>query len=284
MRRLGRVGAALHEALRNFHRNRGGDLAATVSFYAVVSLAPALYLAGKAIDGLLRREGGLDAVASRLAQFTPALARSAVEAAIADAPAPAGFLLLAVPGLIWVATSALSSLEYAVNVAFSAEGKRGIWRSRGKALGLLGAGVLALSVSLILQTVWPRVALLTRGLRNADDLTAWLSYLATLAVAYLTFLAFYKFLPRRRVGWRSAALGGVAALVLWEGARRVFTLVLWNSPSFGLLNGALASTVALLLWLYASVAVILFGAEFTALMNRERVDGLGPASKAPRTG
>jgi membrane protein len=186
------------------------------------------------------------------------------------------FVLLALPALLWVATTALSALEQAVNVAFDTAGRGGLWRARLKAIAILAAGWGLLGAGVLLRA---GLALLERHRKLVSLPDAWPglarlgSYAGLLAVSFLIFVFFFKFLPRTRVSWRAAAWGGLLALVLWEGARRLFGFVLLRSPALGLLTGTLAGIVTFLLWIYTAVAVVLLGAELAALVNGSR----GPA-------
>ena len=60
------------------------------------------------------------------------------------------------------------------------------------------------------------------------------------------------------------------ATVGWEGARQLFGLFLQTSPAFGLLTGTLAGVLASLFWIYTGLAIVLFGAEFAAVLNGDR--------------
>ena len=59
-------------------------------------------------------------------------------------------------------------------------------------------------------------------------------------------------------------------VVLLEAAGAVFGRLLLNSPALGLLTGALAGTVTLLLWVYTATAITLLGAEFSAVLDGRR--------------
>ena len=63
----------------------------------------------------------------------------------------------------------------------------------------------------------------------------------------------------------------LAAVVLWEAARRLFGAVLLDTPAYGEVTGTLAGVVAVLLWIYAGVAVTLYAAELAAVLNGNRV-------------
>jgi membrane protein len=178
--------------------------------------------------------------------------------------------LLAIPGLIWVASSAISSLEYAINVANGSAPLRRFWHSRLKSLAVLTAGFLLLSISLVGGSLIPRLeALRTRLQIPGEPLDATLidSWPVVLGGTLLAFAAFYKWLPRGHIGWGSAFGGALLALALWEGARGAFTEFLERSPSFGLMTGTLAGVVAFLIWIYTAVAIVLLGAELSSAVN-----------------
>jgi len=276
-RRLGR--AAL-----NFHRDNCLDLSATVAFYSLLSLGPLLYLASIVLQLVHGGPGELRLALERLSVFVPQEAARAFDRVARSLRGGQGLVLLAVPALLWVATTAFSALEGAVNVAFGSRDRGGLWLARLKAMGILAVGWLLLAAMLLLNAV---VALLDRqpaspSVRESlSGLTEAMSYAGLLGVSFLIFALFFKFLPRTRVSWRAAGWGALLALALWEGARRLFGWVLLHSPALGLLTGALAGTVTFLLWVYTAVAVVLLGAELAALVNGSRDDAPRPPRRAP---
>jgi membrane protein len=250
------------------------DLSATVAFYTLLSLGPLLYLVGATLNLVLDAETAMDAALGRIAPFLPAEAVSLLRAVVDSLQnRNEPLLLLAVPGLIWVATSAFSALEYAINVANGTVPLRKFWHSRLKAFLVLAAGWLLLGLSLVSGSLLPwleRVQQAVGVSADAIDLPGLGSYPVQLGGTLLVFAAFYKLLPRGRVRWSAAGTGAVIALILWDTSRRIFTLVLARSPAFGLLNGTLAAVVAFLAWIYTAVAIVLFGAELSAALNGSR--------------
>jgi membrane protein len=272
-RRLLTLGKVLVAAARNFYRDNCLDLSATVAFYTLLSLGPLLYLVGATLNLVLRGETALDSVMGRISAFVPPEAVPLMRAVVDNLRRDEPLFLVAVPGLIWVASSAFSALEYAINVASGTAPLRKFWHSRLKALLVLTAGWLLLGLSLVAGSLIPwleraRLALGVPGepLRS-PALTA---YPVQMLATFLAFMSFYKLLPRGRVAWTAAATGGAVALGLWECARRLFTMLLARSPAFGLLTGTLAGVVAFLAWIYTAVAIVLIGAELSALLNGNR--------------
>lgn len=114
-------------------------------------------------------------------------------------------------------------------------------------------------------------------LRVAPWLTALSGYawqsvfvVASLAVTVILFAALYKLLPNTKVSIMEALPGAVLAGVSWEAAKFGFAYLL---PYFhyDLLYGSIGAGVALLTWVYLSSVIMLFGAQFTALLHRDHL-------------
>src|SRR4029079_6219054 len=84
------------------------------------------------------------------------------------------------------------------------------------------------------------------------------------------FTMFYKWLPNTKVSLREALTGAILAGVGWEAAKYGVSFLL---PYFhyDLLHGSIGAAVALLSWVYTSSVIMLFGAQFTALLHREHL-------------
>lgn len=246
----------------NFWTDNCLDLAATVAFYSLLALGPLLYLLGAGLGRLLRDEGALERAVERLSLFLPAEAAEALGRLLPELVGGGRFVILALPALLWVGSSSFSSLEYAINVAFGRATGRRFWHSRAKGFAVLLAGFVLIGGSLFLEAALPRLA--------ADRLAEWGTLAVLLVATFVTLCLFYKLLPHGRIGWAPACAGAGLGLVLLEAARRLFGGFLVRSPGFGVLNGTVAAIVAVLLWVYAAVAVILLGAELAALLNGNR--------------
>ena len=90
---------------------------------------------------------------------------------------------------------------------------------------------------------------------------------SVLVVASL-FAIMFRYMPARRLSWRLAAAGGILTAVLFDAGRWVIGLYLAHSTEPSAF-GAAASFAALLLWLYYTAQIFLFGAEFTWVYAHE---------------
>lgn len=277
------MGKDLLGVLPRFRRHNGLHLCAGVSFYALLSLPPLLYLAAALLGRVLRDEDVTERVLQTLQPLFPGTAGESLRELALELRTDAPLVLLALPALFWVSTTVFASLELAINAAYERIPKRTVVLARLKSFALVSVGMILLVASLVAATVLPRLErtlweanVLPEGTRLAGWLSRWLIVVAPLVL----FATFYKVLPRGHVRWRSAAWGALLALGLWEAARRVFGLVLVHSPALGLLSGTLSAMVSVLLWVYASVALVLLGAEFAAIRH-ERIESALSEPKSP---
>ena len=101
---------------------------------------------------------------------------------------------------------------------------------------------------------------------------AWQSIfvLVSVTVTILLFTVLYKILPNTHVPFTEALPGAILAGAFWEAAKFGFAFLL---PYFhyDLLYGSIGAAVALLTWVYLSSVIMLFGAQFTALLHRDHL-------------
>jgi len=260
-------------ALRNFFADRCLDHAAAVAYYALLALAPSIYLLALVVGRVLNEGDPTGTALARVAQFFPPNAAALVQRVGESLPRHGETAAVVIPALVWIATTAFTTLEGGVNAAFGTVPARKYWLSKLKAF----AGAFAVSALLVASVVanhlgaWFERSRQSLGLPPVLGLGVRLvSYLAMLLVAFGTFALFYKMLPRGKVSWAAAARGAALALVLFEVSRRAFGWVIVRSPGFGLMTGTIAGIVAALLWIYTVVVLCLFGAEVAAVLNGNR--------------
>jgi membrane protein len=146
-----------------------------------------------------------------------------------------------------------------------------IWRvSRARPYWALLLGYAALLVTgplLLLASV----TVSTYVIALAEDAPGWatfahgmLLHVVPLAMSTLAFFLIYRIVPHRRVPWRHALLGAVAAAVFFEIAKQILGYLVRHSPTYSIAYGAFAAFPAFLIWVYASWLGVLLGAELTA--------------------
>jgi membrane protein len=127
---------------------------------------------------------------------------------------------------------------------------------------ILGIGFLLL-VSLVISAALSAVQ---ETIGNAIPVSEILLQIANLIISIgvitVLFALIFKFLPDAEIAWRDVWLGAFVTAVLFSLGKFLIGLYLGNS-TVGSSFGAAGSLVLLLLWIYYSAQILLFGAEFT---------------------
>src|ERR1700722_10334520 len=275
-------------AARCWSSDNASTTGAALAFYCAFSLAPLLVIV-LTLAGLI--VGGTAAYSQVGAQlnslFGPSTAAIVLQA-VKTAQQPQGLLatLLSVVTLLISATTVLAAIEAALeqmwsSAAIAPPGVRGWLRTRFLSFGfILTLGFLllvSLTVSTALAAVRARIAASHPALVGA---VGTLDFLMSLGLVSALFALIYRYMPARRLAWPVALSGGVLTAILFDIGRWAIGLYLAHStqpPAFG----AAASFAALLLWLYYTAQIFLFGAEFTACLGGVRDEESKPDKPGP---
>jgi len=171
--------------------------------------------------------------------------------------------LIAIAVAIWSASSGIAALVTGIHIACEREEPKGFVAKRGKALALTVGAIVLLGIVLFLIIAVPPL-IRHAGLGSAGEwafrILRW-PFLAAVMVVGIALL--YRLSvgdrPHRRLGFISP--GALVATAGWIIASALFALYTANFASYGKTYGALASVVVVLLWLWLSALVVLFGAE-----------------------
>jgi membrane protein len=176
----------------------------------------------------------------------------------------------------WFGTLVFYELDYALNVVFESAWRRHPLISTGIAVALLAVTGLVLLLSYgatqivnFLTGYAPRLWGLDLLALAAHDL--FLTYTLPFVLAFLTVTGLYRFVPRRRPQWREAMIGALTFSLLWVAAK--FLFVAYSNSTYAIvyahLYGSLLEVVLLLLWVYYSAGLLLFGAEVAHLLQQQ---------------
>ncbi|WP_134764647.1 YihY/virulence factor BrkB family protein [Nocardioides sp. 1609] len=266
------------QTLSEFLDDQCTDLAAALTYYAVLALFPAaialtsvLGLVGQgtsAVDevlGILQTLGAGGVVDS----IGPTLRELATSQG-----AGLGFVL-GLAGALWSASGYVGAFGRAMNRIYEKGEGRPIWKLR-PAMLLLTA-VLVVLVALVLAALvltGPAAEAVGDAIGlGGTAVTVWniAKWPVLLAVVVLIVALLYHFTPNvhpPRFRWTS--VGAVLAIVVWVVASIGFGLYVANFSSYDKTYGALAGVVVFLLWLWLTNLALLLGAELDAELERGR--------------
>lgn len=242
-------------------------LAASLSFYALFSLAPLLVLL-LWITTLLYP----DAQRSLVGQVDQIAGDSAADvAATVIQHARAQPTIGSLAGvwstlLLFIGASAVfAQLQNALNQIFGYHSGRseGIltWlRKRIFSIGVILALGFLLLISIVASTTLQLIFAYTPSILPT------LGYLTTLALNTLAFTLFYRYLPERTILWRQSLLGGAITAMLFMAGRYGIGVYLARTAP-GSAYGSMGSLVILVVWIYYASLVFLTGALVTAVID-----------------
>ena len=256
------------KAANDWLRHHDARLGAALAYYSVFSLGPLLLIV-VSVAGLFF---GTDVVREGLTgQFRSLLGPTgsqAVEAMLKGASSPGSGILSGLVGVILLLVAALGvvvQLKDALNTIWETKEPEsaGIWWYLRTYLisfaGILGL-VFLLAVSLIISTV---LSAFSSWLGGGESIF-WqaINFLVSTFVLAALFAMLFKWFPDADVRWEDALKGSLLFIV---GKLAIGWYI--GSQGLGSTYGAAASIVVLLIWVYYSAEIVLFGAEMTHVLG-----------------
>ena len=247
---------------------------AALAFYCAFSLAPLLVLLLAVVGEVLGGVAAQRQVAEQLTSlFGPSTAR-ALLSAVTRAHQARGIwaTVISVIALAIGATSVLAALRAALERIWQTRRPVGYgivaWlRTRLLSFGVVLALGFLLLVSLTVSTALATASdVLAQRYTLVVPLLSTLDVLVSLALVAGFFSLLYALLPAKRLKWSAVIGGGLLTAVLFDLGRRGIGAYLAHSTEASA-YGAAASFAALLLWMYYSAQIFLFGAQFTACLG-----------------
>ena len=258
--------------------------AAALTYYALMSLFPAVLLALSLLGLLGQYPETYNAILRYLRDVAPAsvvdpLDRS-LRAALQNKETAATALAISVVVALYGTTGALEAARRALNVVFEVDGGRSFLRR--KAIDVVSTFVLMALVlaSLIMVFVGGRFAEDLLGFIGLGSTTARAWNIArwpgALAAAMLVFAFIYYVTPDvQQRSFRWVTPGAVVGVLLWLIASLGFSSYVSNVADVGAIYGAFAGAIVLVAWLWLTNVALLLGAELNAEIERERELGEG---------
>src|SRR5215208_6209685 len=258
------------------------DSAAALSYYTIFSLPAILVLLLLLVSSVMDANDVRGGLESQMQNLMGPSAGEQVRTIIEKAEQkPGGGLIptiLGILGLIFGATGAFGQLQKSLNRTWDVEpdpnqgGIKAFLSKRVFSLGIILVVAFMLLVSLVISAALSGMgdrlgSFLPSGL--SEPVLQALNLLISLAAITLLFAAIFKVLPDAQISWRSVWVGALVTAVLFVLGKYVIGLYLGKSNP-GQAYGAAGSLAVLLLWIYYSSLIVLFGAEFTETWARER--------------
>ena len=255
------------------------QLGAALAYYTVFSLAPMVLLL-LAVIGVLFRDDPAGAWSRITEQMSYFLDKSAVQMVQQIARQVSTPTKSAVGGIIGIAlalfgaTGVFGQLQNALNTIWGVKARPGggVWgfvRSRFLSFALLAGIVFLLLVSLVIEAVIKGFSHYLQSI-GPGALTVIIPIYLTFDFVVVTavFALIFKILPNATTRWRDVWIGAVMTALLFLIGKWALGIYL-GSGTAASAYGAASSLITMLLWVYYSSQILLFGAEFTQVYANE---------------
>ena len=264
--------------MRSFYDDQMTQHAAALTYYALMTLFPALLLGISLLALIGQYPGTYNSIMDYLRDVAPNSAIAPIDeslrAAFRHKDTATTAVVLSVLVVLYGTTGVLEAARRALNVVFGARDGRSFWRRKAVDVAftfVLGAMILATLVMLFVGGQFADDMFGFLGL-GSSAAKAWsiVRWPGALAVTALVFALVYYVTPdvERRFHWITP--GAFAAVLLWLGASVGFSLYLSNFGNLSAIYGAFAGAIILVGWLWLTNVALLFGAELDAEIERER--------------
>lgn len=259
-------------------------VAAGVVFYGLLALFPAItaLVSSYALfaDPQTINEH-LSFISNVLPSGTFSIVQDQVGRVLAKGETKLGFafgvsLLLAV----WSANGGMKAIIDALNVVYDEEEKRGFFKLNAVSLAFTLGGLCAILASIGLVIAAP-IALSTIGMGPVADAALQYGRWPALALMVMLGLAvLYRFAPSRKTPkWAWISVGSALATFTWIAGSVALSYYLENYAGYDATYGSLGAAIGLMMWMWMSTIVVLFGAELNSELEhqtaKDSTDGSG---------
>lgn len=267
----------LKRARGEFKRDNLTDLAAALTYYGVLAIAPALVVL-VAILGLIGRDT-TGQVVEQVQAIAPGSSADFVRTLINQAQANrTGAGLSAIVGLLialWSASGYVAAFMRASNVIYDIPEGRPIWKTLPVRIGVTVLAVVVMVLSVVIVVVSGPVAQQMGDLVGVGDTAVLLWNILKwpvlfVLVSVLLAVMFWAAPNVKTGGIKWVSPGGVIAVLIWLVISVLFAIYVANFSSYNKTYGSLAGVVIFLVWLWLTNIAILLGAEVNAELERGR--------------
>jgi membrane protein len=273
----------------SFYRSDNLTYAASIAYYALLSLFPFSMLGFAILGSATADAADRNAVLDFVLQYFPSQFDFITRQLDSFRTHTVTFGLAGSIALIWGALGVFGAISTAVNYAWGVEKTRSFWKHKLFSFlmlivagGLLLFTLLLVSATQLVGASWfAGVVLHFPGLLVLRSLM--IRY-ATVAMFILVVGLVYYFVPNAKVRFRDVWIGAFLTGLLWKGVLEGFKWYMSDMSRFTRVNGSIAAVVVFLVWVYVQAVILLYGVEFTAAyarLRRGRPEEM-PAAPAPR--
>jgi membrane protein len=263
-----------------FWRDNAPGMAGTIAFFGFLSVIPLVLLffalAGSVLNG---RVSDAD-IRHLFHNVTPGLSQQQFLLTYWH-PIKHSRVATTVLGVVSLLLGTLGlhdSVDWAVNRLWRSPRSRGFWIAKLRGVAVVVWVTVFAVLSLVLTAGW--TILLATAHAGGLLSEGWVALAPSLLLDTMLFTALYKLTPMVTVHFKPALLAGFVGALLWELSKVGFGWWVLEASSYNRVYGPLASSVIVMLWLWLSAMIFLYGAAVSVVIQR-RASPPGVKTEAP---
>lgn len=270
--RLPVAGELIRAALKS-QKDMGKDMSASIAYFTFLSMFP-LTLGLFALAGFFLKSAEVEASLNNLLiQVLPASSEFITRNVDSLIRSRGTMGIASIIVLMWSASKMVGAFSRGINKALGFKRPYALYISplRNFALTLTVSLLVFVTIALApVVDVLDELQLVSVGSRWNAVIDLVSGHLAGFAMSAAMISAVYFLLPFKRLRWKELAPGILVAACVIELGKKLFVVYVSNVSPYDAVYGSVSSIIVLLIWLYFSAYVILYGSEVIAVYRETR--------------
>lgn len=271
----------LKAAFTRWNDHNAPRLGASLAFYTLLSMAPLLLFVVGMVSFVFGQTTARSWILQETTQLVGTQAADTVRTLLAAQQHHSGLVpgIVGIVTLLFGASGVFGELHDALNTIWDVAPAQGstwkqIVKSRAFAFGMVLTVAFLLLVSLVVSTVLAAISKYFSGLVPFPAaLLEIANFLFSLLTIACLFALIFKYVPKTKLSWRDVWTGSIFTSVLFTIGKSLLGIYL-GMASVGSAYGAAGSLVAVVIWVYYSAQIFLYGAEFTSVYAKQDIRGV----------
>jgi len=262
-------------------------LAASLSYYTLLSLSPLLILSVAVAGLVFGEEAARGQIAAQLQQVFGPEAGEAIQTMVASAKEPGSGVLGTIIGvvvLLFGASGVFGELQDSMNTIWEVapkpgRGILGIVKDRFFSFTMVVGVAFLLLVSLVISAGLSAIGNWLSSFVGVEWLWQGVNFVVSLAMIAALFALVFKVIPDVKIRWRDVWIGASVTAALFTIGKFLIGLYVGKAGVAGP-YGAAGSLVVIVVWVFYSAHILFIGAEFTQVYARALGSPIEPARGA----
>lgn len=275
------LGQLLLDTLNEWGADNGGRLGAALAYYTLFSIAPILVVVTGVVGLVYGPAAAQGLIAPWLEQFLGSEGARTAQFMLAHASSPTGGIVTTIAGIVSLflgASAVVNELRNSLNTVWRLgvgttqtsmfTAIRDVFSARLYAFAIVfGAGVVSVLAVFATTLIAAAGAHFRAWLPLPEPALEAMSFVAALIQTTMVFALVYKTVPDGSVAWGDAVIGAMVTALLFNLGGMLLSMFIGKTAAS--VYGAAGSVMVMLIWVYYSAQVFLFGAGLTRLFANQ---------------